>query len=422
MAGKAINDGKEKIIGISVARSAAQETEELRRALRCFNQKVHKIKKVDVIVDDSYLCDGYGTYNYLIEKTIQQQLACNGMPLDPTYTGKAFWGMQEYLKKNRITGKKILFIHTGGTPLFFDYMKGIQLREVLGNSAVTEAVKLLEGMLVPSLTERNVNLVQYATKLSVLGKVWCHYDMGNPVSIVAGYFNDKTFKTAYLSMLAVDKEYQGKRLGYSLLSAFENYAYQNEMEYVKLEVRKNNLTARFFYKKLGYEIIGEASPKSFYMRKKLNVDDINGGKKTIKKLEDLIGFLYGVNGLFPKPLSKKEDLTILASKFVKYGTISCIRENGRIIALCAGYINDKEKQLGYISVVAVLPEYAGKGYGKVVVRDFLEKAKNAGMQAVHLYADTGNRGALKMYERIGFCAWLISEETRPLDKHLIKYL
>ena len=41
------------------------------------------------------------------------------MPLDPTYTGKAFWGMREYIKKNKIVGKKILFIHTGGTPPVF---------------------------------------------------------------------------------------------------------------------------------------------------------------------------------------------------------------------------------------------------------------------------------------------------------------
>jgi len=28
--------------------------------------------------------------------------------------------MKEYIKKNQIKENKILFIHTGGTPLFFD--------------------------------------------------------------------------------------------------------------------------------------------------------------------------------------------------------------------------------------------------------------------------------------------------------------
>ena len=50
-------------------------------------------------------------------------LRCNGIPLDPTYTGKAFWGMLQYLKDHGIRGKRILFLHTGGTPLFFDLLK-----------------------------------------------------------------------------------------------------------------------------------------------------------------------------------------------------------------------------------------------------------------------------------------------------------
>ena len=48
-----------------------------------------------------------------------------GIPLDPTYTGKAFFGMEQYLRRERVTGKNILFLHTGGTPLFFD---GLQKR------------------------------------------------------------------------------------------------------------------------------------------------------------------------------------------------------------------------------------------------------------------------------------------------------
>ena len=40
-----------------------------------------------------------------------------------TYTGKAFWGMQEYLKTHGIRNKKVLFLHTGGGPLFFDYLE-----------------------------------------------------------------------------------------------------------------------------------------------------------------------------------------------------------------------------------------------------------------------------------------------------------
>lgn len=90
--------------------------------------------------------------------------------------------------------------------------------------------------------------------------------------------------------------------------------------------------------------------------------------------------------------------------------------------MCAGYTNDIETRLAYIFVVATLSEYMGKGYGKVVVQKFIEKAKQDGMQAVCLYADKSNKTALHMYEKLGFRDWNVIDEPRPEDKHLIHYL
>ena len=100
--------------------------------------------------------------------------------------------------------------------------------------------------------------------------------MGKPVSIIAGYFNDPKTHTAYLSMLAVDPEYRGKKLASSLLSEFEEYASQNRMYIVKLEVRKHNDVAQLLYKKFGYKMIGNASDTSFYMEKILEKNSGGG--------------------------------------------------------------------------------------------------------------------------------------------------
>ena len=51
---------------------------------------------------------------------IKQVFIETGIPLDSTYTGKAYFGMSNYLYSNSIDDKKVLFLHTGGTPLFFD--------------------------------------------------------------------------------------------------------------------------------------------------------------------------------------------------------------------------------------------------------------------------------------------------------------
>ena len=72
---------------------------------------------------DNWLVGGYGTYNDSIMSTVKNVYLTEGIALDYTYTGKAFYGMIEYIKNKNIQGRNILFIHTGGTPLFFDTLK-----------------------------------------------------------------------------------------------------------------------------------------------------------------------------------------------------------------------------------------------------------------------------------------------------------
>ena len=105
-----------------------------------------------------------------------------------------------------------------------------------------------------------------------------------------------------------------------------------------------------------------------------------------------------------------------------YGMMGMVKEGDKIISLCAGYANDNLTRLAYISVVASLPEYAGKGYGKVAVRDFITKAINNGMKAIHLYAVKDNTPAIRMYENLGFIDYIVEDEPRPEDRHLILYL
>lgn len=137
---------------------------------------------------------------------------------------------------------------------------------------------------------------------------------------------------------------------------------------------------------------------------------------------ELLEFLIRVDRLFPVPLSEKTKLCDLERKLSNFGTLGIVRQNGKIVSLCAGYANDYLNFLAYISVVASLPEYSGKGYGKIAVSEFIEKAKRAGMRAVHLYVVKENIPAVKLYERLGFVDYIVENEPRPEDRHLILYL
>ena len=43
-----------------------------------------------------------------------------GMPMDLTYVGKGYYGMVQEIRRLGLRNERIFFLHTGGTPLFFD--------------------------------------------------------------------------------------------------------------------------------------------------------------------------------------------------------------------------------------------------------------------------------------------------------------
>ena len=102
-----------KVIGVSVARNkqSAEEHVQVFYQKLCENFSIPQLHTTLVL--DDYLCGGYEKYNEKLKSISDQSIVKYGFSLDTTYTGKAFWGMQDYILKNNIQGK-ILFWHTGG--------------------------------------------------------------------------------------------------------------------------------------------------------------------------------------------------------------------------------------------------------------------------------------------------------------------
>lgn len=125
--GHLLEGDERKIIGISVSRDKERGTRIIKNGVKEYfhdqNYDLPRGWEEQIFLDDSYLAGGYGQYNEQIAAMIKEQFRENGICLDPTYTGKAFWGMMEYIKREQICGKNILFLHTGGTPLFFDALE-----------------------------------------------------------------------------------------------------------------------------------------------------------------------------------------------------------------------------------------------------------------------------------------------------------
>ncbi len=103
-----------KVIGISVAREKYRAEENISNFYTelCSAFNIKRLDN-DIIVLDDYLCGGYEKYNPELKKLSLDSVRKYGFTLDTTYTGKAFYGMLDYIKQNNINSN-ILFWHTGG--------------------------------------------------------------------------------------------------------------------------------------------------------------------------------------------------------------------------------------------------------------------------------------------------------------------
>ena len=87
-----------KIVGISIARNKNKGKKIVIDSIKEYLNKDEKEFEELVEFIDKYTEDGYGKSNKDILKTIRSVLNNNGIPLNSTYTGKAYYGMLDYIK------------------------------------------------------------------------------------------------------------------------------------------------------------------------------------------------------------------------------------------------------------------------------------------------------------------------------------
>lgn len=79
-------------------------------------------KEIEERTIDGYGFGGYGTIAKEVIDFIRYVAGKEGFYLDPVYTGKAFYGLIDIIKKKNIPkGSRVLFIHTGGLGGLFQY-------------------------------------------------------------------------------------------------------------------------------------------------------------------------------------------------------------------------------------------------------------------------------------------------------------
>lgn len=103
-----------KVIGISVARNKERGTQVIKEFADRLNQ--HYLKQNyphNIHFLDDYLMGGYECTTPECESFLRSVTKSTGMAFDTTYSGKALYGMSEYIKQHNIN-EPVMFWHTGG--------------------------------------------------------------------------------------------------------------------------------------------------------------------------------------------------------------------------------------------------------------------------------------------------------------------
>lgn len=108
--------GDVKVVGISVARQKERGKQVIAEFANMLG-KYYGMKKDftdDIFFCTDYLYGGYEKYTPGMAEYLERAMKETGLMFDTTYSGKGFYGMMDYVKKNQLEVKNIMFWHTGG--------------------------------------------------------------------------------------------------------------------------------------------------------------------------------------------------------------------------------------------------------------------------------------------------------------------
>ncbi|HXQ02013.1 MAG TPA: D-cysteine desulfhydrase family protein, partial [Candidatus Udaeobacter sp.] len=114
---------KGKVLGISVDESEEWLKQHVSELASLASEKLGKrieFTPGEVLVNANYCSAGYGVLTEQEREAIRLFATCEGLLLDPVYTGRAAAGMIDLIRKGLFKkDETVLFLHTGGQPALF---------------------------------------------------------------------------------------------------------------------------------------------------------------------------------------------------------------------------------------------------------------------------------------------------------------
>ena len=113
---------------------------------------------------------------------------------------------------------------------------------------------------------KSQNFEDFIDKISCNANVISVCINGQVAGYCAYYMNDFESREAYITLIAVDEDFQANHLGTIMLDYIKAVAVINGFIYIRLEVHDNNVRAIRFYEHNNFCVEMTASKDSKYMR------------------------------------------------------------------------------------------------------------------------------------------------------------
>lgn len=126
------------------------------------------------------------------------------------------------------------------------------------------------------------------------------------------------------------------------------------------------------------------------------------------------------NSFYDQSVNNKNQILKLAEKFSKSArfivAVDVRREE--ICGFTAFYCNDINTKVSFLSMIIIRDDYQGKGIGKVLLDDCVERCKLEGMETFRLEVNCQNHKAISFYKKNHFKCIKKTETSYFLEKKI----
>jgi GNAT superfamily N-acetyltransferase len=231
-----------------------------------------------------------------------------------------------------------------------------------------------------------------------------------------------TPETAWISMLAVEPEYQRQGVGTFAVKFAEDYARSKGKSHICLQTSSDSAAANSLYQKLGYTQSKEQTPGRVFYEKRLSADVIISAISVGNELTDCSGIIvwaktwdWGVGEILAARLESND--------FEDFETAFAATVGGKYAGLC---VLEKTDDYGtdinyspFITAVYVDPKFRSRHFTEKLLDAACDYARTLGFPAVYLISNEHG-----LYEKYGFEVFeqtvTITGGTEPVYRKLLR--